>query len=182
MKGRLPRVMHASAPRLSWPNNEWSKRCTARRYRRLVELILQVLGLQFLVNSDASILDHCSSQEMGGGTKHLMSLVPLGRFEVIGNLKGFVSSSACFAFHQRPTADHFFPTVLSSFFVSVVNILSPRIVPFFWYTMNWTLQKFTCRTKDVVHFCEQIYSPMRLSVNSIRHGGLYPYHRSIRLV
>jgi len=91
--------MHASAPLLSWPNNEWSKPCTARRHHRPVDLLLEVLGLQFLVNSDASILNHCSSQEMGGGTKHLISLVPLGRSEVIGNLKGFVSSSACFAFH-----------------------------------------------------------------------------------
>ena len=67
----------------------------------IADLLLQVLGLQFLVNSDAdaSRLDRCSSQEMGGGTKHLMSLVPLGRFEGIGILKGFVSSSACFAFH-----------------------------------------------------------------------------------
>ena len=107
MKGRLPRVIHASAPLLSWPNNEWSKPYTARRHRRPVDFLLQLLGLQFLVNSDASRLDRCSSQEMGGGTKHLMSLVPLGRFEGIGILKGFVSSSACFSFHWRPTADHF---------------------------------------------------------------------------
>jgi len=99
MKGRLTRAMHASTPLLSWPNNEWSKPCTARRHHRPVDLLLQVLGLQLLVNSDASILDHCSSQEMGGGIKHLMSLVPLGRFEGIGILKGLVSFSACFAFH-----------------------------------------------------------------------------------
>ena len=39
---------------------------------------------------------------------------------------------------------------------SVVNKLSPRIVPVFWYTMIWTLRKFAHRTKDVVRFYEQI--------------------------
>ena len=41
----------------SGPNNEWSKTCTARRHRRPADLLVQVLGLQFLVISKASRLD-----------------------------------------------------------------------------------------------------------------------------
>ena len=72
-------MRRTSVPVLSsGSNNEWPRICTARCHHRPVDLLLQVLGVQFLMKLDASRLDHRSSQETGGGIRYLVSLAPFG--------------------------------------------------------------------------------------------------------
>ena len=58
--------------------NEWLRTGTARPLSRPANLLLQVLGLLFLVDSDASRLDRRFGQETGGGIRRFVSLVPFG--------------------------------------------------------------------------------------------------------
>ena len=67
-----------------------------------MNLLLQVLSLQFVVTLNASGLDHHSSQETGGGIKQLRSHAVWDNFEEIGNLKVLSCAVHIFIFIRDP--------------------------------------------------------------------------------